>query len=860
MCDFCRRDGAPASGPARPSVCGKFIVRGTEKFYVRGVTYGTFRPDGNGSDFPHPSTAERDFGRMAANGINAVRTYTVPPAWVLDAAGRNDLLVMVGIPWEHHVAFLDDRERARSIESRVRAGVRACAEHPAVLCYSIANEIPAPIVRWHGPGRVERFLERLYDTAKDEDPDGLVTYVSYPSTEYLRLPFIDLVCFNVFLERREQLDSYLPRLHNLAGERPLVLTELGLDSRRNGEEAQATALEWQIRTAFENGCAGAVVFAWTDEWHRGGYEVDDWDFGVTDRARRPKPALAAVREAFSHVPFGGTREWPRVSVVVCTHNGAETLGECLRGIARLEYPDFETIVVDDGSTDATAAVAEGFGVRLVRTDNRGLSAARNTGLHAAEGDIVAYLDDDAWPDPHWLAYLAHALTTSEHVAVGGPNIAPPGDGRVADAVAHAPGGPVHVLLSDREAEHIPGCNMAFRRDRLLDVGGFDPQFRVAGDDVDVCWRLRDRGWTLGFSPAAVVWHHRRASIRAYLRQQRQYGKAEALLERKWPERYNRGGHLAWTGRVYGDALAETLRGRWRVYYGTWGSGLFQSLYQRPAGLFASLPLVPEWYLVLAALAAVSAVGLLWPPLLVGWALFTLALGALVVPAVRAATRARFPSASRLRAARISLRALTGFLFLVQPLARLSGRLRYGLTPWRRRGKGLPAVPWWRTTTTWSEDWQSPDDRVRTLEATLAATSGAVSRGGEYDRWDLQVRGGLFGAVRLRMAVEEHGAGRQLARVRSWPRLSRGALALAVVMAALAVAAGLDGAWPAALALASGAGALVVTAVRDCAVATAAVLRAIAPPPDDLVSALEERVRTGRAAVVAIADRSEGRRG
>ena len=97
-----------------------------------------------------------------------------------------------------------------------------------------------------------------------------------------------------------------------------------------------------------------------------------------------------------------------------------------------------------------------------------------------------------------------------------------------------------MLLSDREAEHIPGCNMAFRREALEAIGGFDPQFRVAGDDVDICWRLQDAGHRLGFSPAAVVWHRRRDSVRAYWRQQRGYGAAEALLERKWPDRYSAG--------------------------------------------------------------------------------------------------------------------------------------------------------------------------------------------------------------------------------------------------------------------------------------------------------------------------------
>ena len=176
---------------------------------------------------------------MAAHGINALRTYTVPPPWLLDLASENGLLVLVGLAWEQHVAFLEDSGRARSIEARVREGARSCAGHPAVLGYAVGNEIPASIVRWHGRRRTERFLERLTAAVRSEDPSAPVTYVNYPSTEYLQLPFLDFLCFNVFLEAEERLEAYLARLQHLAGDRPLVLTELGLDSRRHGEEAQA---------------------------------------------------------------------------------------------------------------------------------------------------------------------------------------------------------------------------------------------------------------------------------------------------------------------------------------------------------------------------------------------------------------------------------------------------------------------------------------------------------------------------------------------------------------------------------------------------------------------------------------------
>jgi len=494
----------------RPRVQGKFIFLGDEKLYIRGVTYGTFRPHADGHEYPDPGVVEQDFALMAANGLNAVRTYTLPPRWLLDAAQRHGLRVMVGLPLERYVGFLTDKKGAPDMEALVRTGVRSCAGHPAVLCYAIGNEIPASIVRWHGPRRIEHFLERLYRAAKAEDPHGLVTYVNYPSTEYLQLPFLDLACFNVYLESQESFEAYLARLQNIAGDRPLIMTEIGLDSLRNGEETQARALDWQIRAAFAGGCAGAFAYAWTDEWHRSGEDVDDWEFGLTRRDRQPKPALATVRDAYAEAPFPPDLPWPSISVVVCSYNGARTLRDCLEGLRKLEYPSFEVIVVDDGSTDGTAAMANEYGFRVISTAQRGLSNARNTGMEAATGEIVAYIDDDARPDPHWLTYLAATFLNTAHAGVGGPNLASLDDGLVAECIANVPGNPVHILLSDREAEHIPGCNMAVRKACLEAIGGFDPQYRVAGDDVDVCWRLQQRGWTLGFSPAAVVWHHRRA--------------------------------------------------------------------------------------------------------------------------------------------------------------------------------------------------------------------------------------------------------------------------------------------------------------------------------------------------------------
>ncbi len=208
---------------------------------------------------------------------------------------------------------------------------RAVAGHPAILCYALGNEIPASARPLAWPPNDRALSRAAVRSVKEADPDGIVTYVNYPTTEYLELPFLDLLAFNVYLEKRDRLEAYLARLHSLAGDRPVLMSELGLDALRNGEDVQANALDGQIRQTFASGCAGAFVFSWTDEWFRAGEYVDDWAFGLTRPDREPKPALAAVTSAFEDVPFPVERDWPRVSVVVCAYNGGRTLGETLRG-------------------------------------------------------------------------------------------------------------------------------------------------------------------------------------------------------------------------------------------------------------------------------------------------------------------------------------------------------------------------------------------------------------------------------------------------------------------------------------------------------------------------------------------------
>lgn len=778
----------------RMQVKGKFLYLGTEKFYIKGVTYGTFKPNEQGLHFPSPEVIEKDFTMMVMHGINCVRTYTAPPLYLLDIAENLGLKVMAGLPWEQHITFYKKRQ---DIIRRVKEDVMNLNQHPAILCYTIGNEIPAPIVRWYGKKKMERFLEELYRAVKKADPEGLVTYVNYPTTEYLDTNFTDFDCFNVYLETPEKLGSYISRLHNLSGDRPLVLAEIGLDSLRNGEEKQAEILTWQLETIYAKGCAGMFVFSWTDEWWRGGSEIEDWDFGLVDRERNPKTALYAVSEAMENVPFSMHQKLPFISVVVCSYNGSATIRDCMEGLQKLNYPNFEVVVVDDGSKDDLAAIVREYPVKLITTKNGGLSNARNTGMYNANGEIIAYIDDDAYPDPDWLRYLAYAYLTSDHACIGGPNIAPFDDGPIATCVANAPGGPVHVLVSDEIAEHVPGCNMSFRKDALMKIGGFDPVYRNAGDDVDVCWRIQRSGRTIGFHPSAVVWHHRRNSLKAYWKQQKGYGKAEALLEAKWPEKYNSLGHLTWAGRIYGNGLTLPVKvKKEKIFHGTWGSALFQSVYQ-PAGSFISyIPLMPEWYLISATFAILGCLGFIWPPLL--WC-FTVFAFTVIIVFIQAAISAKKNSALQPHQKKNNkYYLLIVLLHVIQPVARLYGRFANGLTPWRKRGAGLSSkflfVFGSRTFTHWSEEWRSAEDWLSDIEKKLIKLKTRIKRGGDFDSWDLQVRIGLFSKSRGLLVIEEHGGGKQYLKFKCRANYSYKALVLAIIALTIGVIAAMSNQW------------------------------------------------------------------
>jgi hypothetical protein len=261
-----------------------------------------------------------------------------------------------------------------------------------------------------------------------------------------------------------------------------------------------------------------------------------------------------------------------------------------------------------------------------------------------------------------------------------------------------------------------------------------------------------------------------------------------MLEAKWPEKYNSAGHLSWAGRVYGKPITLALPAR--TQRGARGPSIYESAPPQPVGVIRSLPLMPEWYLVILVLAGLSALGLLWTPLLATLPLLVVALGASLLQVCRVTARARFNGVGRSRLDTLKRRGLTALLNLMQPLARLHGRLRHGLSPWRRHrragGVGLP-VP--RRAAIWNTGAQPAAVLIGAIEARLRDEGFAVCRGGEFDRWDFEVRAGALGACRALTGVEDHAGGRQLIRFRTWPRFPVVAVALGVICFALAAFAG-----------------------------------------------------------------------
>lgn len=549
----------------RLAVDGKHFLLDGKRHFLRCVTYGPFPPDSG-------LETSCELARIAQSGFDAIRTYRLPDRELLDEALHQGLLILPTHAWAHGCDFFEEKEIYQAAKADLLNWLASHRDHPALGAILVGNEIPSDIARWMGPARVREKIDELILAAKASAPGLPVAYASYPTTEYLEPLHADFTAFNLYLEDPQALKSYLARLHHIAGDRPVFLAEFGLDTQRHSEDFQAELLASAYRISHQEALCGCALYAWSDHWWNNDRSMDEWSFGLTRRDGSAKPALSALPETGA----ASGESAPKFSVIICTRNGGERLPRCLRAVRELEGPTFEIIVVNDGSSDSTRSFLDKQdSINLLHLEPTGLSGARNLGAAAATGGILAFTDDDCEVDPHWLSELARVFKSGDYAAVGGPNLSPEPENLALALTTAAPGAPTHVMLSDREAEHLPGCNLAVRREAFDQIGGFDPIFETAGDDVDFCWRLRDEKMSLGFSPAAFVWHHRRATPWRYLCQQMGYGHAEALLYKKHPARFGETG-IRWEGSVYQGSALGVQTGDF-LYTGPTGDAPYQSL-------------------------------------------------------------------------------------------------------------------------------------------------------------------------------------------------------------------------------------------------------------------------------------------
>jgi glycosyltransferase involved in cell wall biosynthesis len=416
----------------------------------------------------------------------------------------------------------------------------------------------------------------------------------------------------------------------------------------------------------------------------------------------------------------------------------------------------------------------------------GLSVARNVGMKAGRGEIIAYTDSDCMADKDWLYYLIGTIEKGDFVSVGGPNISPPAQSWAQACVAVSPGQPSHVLISDSEAEHIPGCNMAFYKWALESIGGFDPEYRKAGDDVDVCWRLMEQGYKIGFSPSAIVWHHRRFTTRAYFKQQAGYGEAEALLRFKHFVYFGPTGSAKWRGCVYGPTHFSSLLQRPIVYHGVFGMGLFQCIYPKQTSDFVLLMGSLEWNtLTLITLAIALQVHSAW---YVPAILFLCT----VVVSLSYGFRARVePPYQGFRS-----HLLVSLLAFLQPMER--GWARYSTWMQKKRTPGNVLHPtaegkavkiiWDRHAllSFWSEESKGREQFLSAFEARLDQEGWRFSADTGWTNWDYQVYGNSWWQTRLLTVTEEHGDGKRLTRVRLHPNPTTLSRFIAFVMGVISL--------------------------------------------------------------------------
>lgn len=235
----------------------------------------------------------------------------------------------------------------------------------------------------------------------------------------------------------------------------------------------------------------------------------------------------------------------KVSIIIPLPRFNDYIREAIPYYEKLDYPDYEIIILPD--MPETEVLSKKLPIRVIPSGKVGPAEKRDLGAKEAKGEILAFIDDDAFPEPDWLKNAAKYFEKEHNGkpvgAVGGPAVTPPSDpfwrrisGNVyASAFVSAQNRrrykPVHRVLEDYD---IPSVNLIMRRDIFLKVGGFDSSF-YPGEDTKLCLQVKRMGYVIFYDPEILVYHHRRELFWTHFKQITNYAWHRGYFVKEFPE-------------------------------------------------------------------------------------------------------------------------------------------------------------------------------------------------------------------------------------------------------------------------------------------------------------------------------------
>lgn len=238
---------------------------------------------------------------------------------------------------------------------------------------------------------------------------------------------------------------------------------------------------------------------------------------------------------------------PFISIIIPVKNGGKTIKKCLDSLKNLNYANYELIVIDDNSSDATPEIlrqypplagGRGWKIKTQGLTSTGPSACRNLAIKQAKGEYLAFTDADCLVHPEWLNELLKGFEEEDVVGVGGDQQSPQDEtdfGKLVQDFLKTVGFVADYVKKEKkkiETKHNPTCNVMYKKEIFDKVGGF-LEGLWPGEDVELDYRIKKPGYKLIYNPEAIVYHYRPDNLSAFCQMMKNYGQAQGFLVRRY---------------------------------------------------------------------------------------------------------------------------------------------------------------------------------------------------------------------------------------------------------------------------------------------------------------------------------------